>query len=294
MKNSSRLFVSLVCLFAGFCASFAQAEERFERGVLWKVEHKNVLPSFVFGTIHVDDESVTALPPVVSDAFNRSERFAVEAINDKASTRRFLASMFFAEAELPTLLGEENYRQVDDLLAQHNIPERVRSRYKPWAAMLALQQPPRRGTIVLDQLMLRNAAQHKKIIIPLETIDEQIAAFNDMSQSTQVALLQQVQSNHHKIERTTAELIDAYLDRDLARLMQLSRMADPGGKVSPAQEREFLDRILYARSKVMAERLAPQLRIGGVFAACGALHLYGDQGILRLLQQQGFKISRIY
>ncbi|MGB8338139.1 MAG: hypothetical protein WCD07_06335 [Burkholderiales bacterium] len=31
-----------------------------------------------------------------------------------------------------------------------------------------------------------------------------------------------------------------------------------------------------------------------MLAACGALHLYGDRGMLRLLEQQGFKITQIY
>jgi uncharacterized protein len=291
MKSPILIFIFLLL---GFSSAFVVAEEKYERGVLWKIEYKNTAPSYLFGTIHVDDESVTALPQVVSEAFNQAETFAVEAINDKASTRKFLASMFFADPELPALLGEDAYRQVDNLLARRNIPETIRPRYKPWAAMLALQQPQKRGTIVLDQLMLRNAAQHKKTIIPLETIEEQIAAFNDMSQATQLALLQHVQSNHEKIQSLMADMIDAYLNRDLARLMQLSRMAFPGGKVSAVQEQEFLSRILYSRNKVMADRLSPLLQKGNVFAACGALHLYGEQGMLKLLAQQGYKISKVY
>jgi uncharacterized protein len=51
---------------------------------------------------------------------------------------------------------------------------------------------------------------------------------------------------------------------------------------------------LYARSRRFAERLAPQLRRGGVFAAMGALHLYGRKGVLSLLAERGLKLRRIY
>ena len=160
--------------------------------------------------------------------------------------------------------------------------------------MLTLQQPPKRNGLVLDQMLLRVASQHKKIIVPLETIDEQIAAFNGMSQATQIALLQHVQSSQHKIEDEIKDMIDAYLKRDLARLMQLSRVSFPGGKVSEKQEQEFLTRILFERNKVMAERLLPLVKKGNAFAACGALHLYGERGMLTLLEQQGYKITKVY
>jgi uncharacterized protein YbaP (TraB family) len=33
---------------------------------------------------------------------------------------------------------------------------------------------------------------------------------------------------------------------------------------------------------------------GGVFAAFGALHLYGERGVPSLLEKRGFKLRRLY
>jgi uncharacterized protein YbaP (TraB family) len=44
----------------------------------------------------------------------------------------------------------------------------------------------------------------------------------------------------------------------------------------------------------MVERMQPQLRAGNAFVAVGALHLYGEQGILGLLQRDGYRVSRMY
>ncbi len=294
MKNSRRFLLILVSLSIAFFNPFATAEEKFARGVLWKIETKGAAPSYLFGTIHVDDSDVLTLPVEVMTAFNAADIFAAEAINDKHSTRRFNAAMLTTEPLLPALLGDESYRQVDSLLARRNIPEEIRPRFKPWAAMLTLQQAPKRRGLVLDQMLLSIATQHKKNIVALETIDEQIAAFNDMSQLTQVALLQHVQSSQHKIEGEIKDMIEAYLKRDLARLMDLSRVSFPSGKVNEKQEQEFLTRILFDRNKVMAERLTPQLLKGNVFAACGALHLYGERGMLSLLEQQGYQVTPLY
>ena len=47
------------------------------------------------------------------------------------------------------------------------------------------------------------------------------------------------------------------------------------------------------RNHVMAERAAPILTKGNVFIAVGALHLPGEEGVVALLQKQGFKITPV-
>ncbi|MGB7990084.1 MAG: TraB/GumN family protein, partial [Candidatus Methylophosphatis roskildensis] len=54
----------------------------YDRGLLWRVERQGVAPSYLFGTLHHDDERVTRLPPAVERAFGRAERLALELIND--------------------------------------------------------------------------------------------------------------------------------------------------------------------------------------------------------------------
>ena len=44
----------------------------------------------------------------------------------------------------------------------------------------------------------------------------------------------------------------------------------------------------------MVERMAARLSEGKAFIAVGALHLPGDEGILNLLQRDGYRITRLY
>ncbi len=43
----------------------------------------------------------------------------------------------------------------------------------------------------------------------------------------------------------------------------------------------------------MADRAAPLLKGGGAFMAVGALHLPGREGLVELLRQQGFTVTRV-
>jgi uncharacterized protein YbaP (TraB family) len=56
----------------------------------------------------------------------------------------------------------------------------------------------------------------------------------------------------------------------------------------------FDQRLLYDRNARMIERMQPQLKTGAAFIAVGALHLYGDRGLLNLLARDGYRITRVY
>jgi uncharacterized protein YbaP (TraB family) len=56
---------------------------------------------------------------------------------------------------------------------------------------------------------------------------------------------------------------------------------------------DFTEQILYRRNAGMVEALLPQLEAGGAFAAMGALHLEGDQGLLARLARLGWRVQRV-
>jgi len=49
----------------------------------------------------------------------------------------------------------------------------------------------------------------------------------------------------------------------------------------------FDRRLLFDRNARMVARMQPQLKSGQAFVAVGALHLYGEQGLLSLLTARG-------
>jgi hypothetical protein len=83
-----------------------------------------------------------------------------------------------------------------------------------------------------------------------------------------------------------------YLARDLNGLFAWMRRQAAGQ--DPRLMQLFQDRIIDARNRLMATRMVARLKDGLVFVAVGALHLPGRNGILSLLAQRGYKVSRIY
>ena len=82
-RHSKFLVVLGVLLFAGMLAGApatarAQAAGAYDKGLLWRVESAGVAPSFVFGTVHLEDKRVTTLPDPVRSTFDRSEEHTSE------------------------------------------------------------------------------------------------------------------------------------------------------------------------------------------------------------------------
>jgi hypothetical protein len=84
----------------------------------------------------------------------------------------------------------------------------------------------------------------------------------------------------------------AYLDQNPALIFEMMQAQQTG--VYPGLVETFTERLLDARNERMAERMQPRLAEGGAFVAVGALHLPGEGGILKLLEGQGYQLTRLY
>lgn len=293
---STALFAAaalLTALAAAPAAGSPPAPGRYDRGLLWRVEAPGVAPSYLFGTLHIDDDRVVALRPAVERSLLNARVVAMEALDDERSARRYRAAMMSREPALPGLVGDDAYRRLDDLLRERHIPRHLAPRLKPWAAMLVLVQPRGTTALTLDNLIALGARERNQPVVALETVEEQIEALDGLPFDTQLALLAHAQARHGEIQAAVFPTITAWLARDLRGMFRINAGTMGGDPAVVPHNERFLERVLYQRSERFAERLDPLLREGGAFAAMGALHLYGERGVPALLERSGFKVRRV-
>lgn len=295
----SLLCAALIC--APACVAGvppAGAGDGFSRGLLFRLDRPGVAPSYVFGTVHSGDPRVATLAAPVRDAFDAARTLALEINMSDGDTAEFFAAAQFGDGrQLGDFFDAATVAEIGVALGAAAPPEATLARMKPWAILLKLaEQPGPRGHRgeTLDH-MLRDEAQRRRIaIVGLELPDEQIAAFDAIPVATQVALVRFVLAHRDGLVRDHDAIVAAWLDRDLARLAALN--AAPGRlhpEIAPhvaALTRHLVD----DRSVQMAHRLFVPLRSGRVFVAVGALHLYGERGLLALLRAQGYRVRRVY
>ena len=274
----------------------AQATQgSFDKGLLWRVEKSGAAPSHLFGTVHLADKRVTALLEVVRKQLDAAQSFTMEIALDPPNIAALAARMVYTDGrDLPGVAGEELFRKVVPLMAGYGVPPELLRLFKPWAVMLMLAMPPQQPEDVLDVMLYRVASQQGKRLHYLETVDDQVAAFEGMSEADQVALLKHAVEIQRDLPAMTGKLLEAYLQRDLGLIWQINETSvKDRPELKPLNE-VFARRLLFERNTRMVERMQPQLRAGNAFVAVGALHLYGEKGILSLLQRDGYRVSRVY
>lgn len=265
----------------------------FTRGLLWKIEFPGKAPSYLFGTFHSSDPRITLLPCPVSVAFNQASSYTLEVIANGAGLVAMAEAMYFNDGTtLKEVAGEALYRDtVRAVSAQRAISDSALERMKPWAVMLMLSVPQPGAGLFLDMALQLQATRQNKQTHGLETMHEQIAVFNGMPLEDQVVLLRDAVGQQHLLEPMMEALTRAYLARDLGALVALSEKY----KSSDARVNNLLmQRLLTERNHHMKQRMQPRLQEGNAFIAVGALHLPGDQGLLKLLVQAGYRVSPVY
>lgn len=285
--------VVLAVVLAGGAAQ--AAAQRFDQGLLWRVEREGAQASHLFGTIHVDDKRVTDLPPEVAQALDAARSVTVELDFDQSNLLALANRMVLQDGrDLPGIAGAELFRRTAALTAPLGLPEPVLRLFRPWAAALLLMTPPQNPEAVLDYKLARIAAAQGKPVHQLESVDEQVDVFEGMAEPDQVALLKFAVENYERMPQLVGRLLKAYLARDLAALARISREVEEGDTDARRLNDLFVKRVLDVRNVRMVERLQPRLAEGGAFIAVGALHLYGEAGLPALLEARGFRVTRVY
>ncbi|GIW70900.1 MAG: hypothetical protein KatS3mg102_0442 [Planctomycetota bacterium] len=270
------------------------------RPLLWRIEGET--PSYLFGTIHLPDDRVRALPPAVEQAFAAAQAVYTEIPLDAASQIEAARMMALPGTQtLQGVLPPELYERTVRYIEARGLPALPFMRLKVWAMstqvsllevlpQLLLERP-------LDAELAHRAAAAGKAVRALETVQEQVGAFEALTLDEQI-----------RMHRITMEALDkepeaarAYLEELVALYLQGEPEAVRGALYRYLQaDRELAakaERVLLAeRDRRMAERIAEWLgrEPGRVHLfAVGAAHLGGQDGIVARLRARGLVLERL-
>lgn len=293
-----RAFLLLAPLLLASAWAGAAQGGRFSRGVLWRVSYRGRPANHVFGTIHVADPRLTALPEPVERNFASARSLTLEFTADRYTRERFLQAAMLPEGQtLDALIGARDFDRVVECLAPAGLPREFVRRLKPWGALINLRNPrgarPGAGA-TLDAQLLTRARARRLPLDTMESVEEQIFTFDEFPMESQLALLRHALAHQDELIEMSERTIGAYLARDLDGIWRIQQAFVGRYPQIAAHNAVFVKRVIYDRSVVMAFRMQRALRSGSAFVALGALHLHGAKGVLALLEADGFRTQRIY
>jgi len=266
--------------------------EKFSKGLLWKVTPATGASNFLFGTIHSDDARVINLPKPVIQALTSSHQFVMEALLTGDALVYMAKTMFFNDGRtLEQVVGKALYQDTRNALVARGLPTHGIEKQKPWAVMMSLSFPKPKTGEYLDLKLQALATRHDMVVTGLETIQEQLAVFDELPLSDQTAMLRATVSIQDDLDKEFERMHQAYLARDLATITAMTREYKIGDQ---RLHDTVMERLLTQRNRRMVERLQPIFRKGEAFVAVGAAHLPGPEGLLALLHRAGYQISPVY
>ncbi len=273
----------------------------FGEGRIWQVDLPGLEPSYLFGTIHVSDPRVLKLPEAVETAFASAEiaAFEVEISRETIDLTKRPEYYWLPEGEsLSDLIGFWSYNRLQHLPTFRYFTLRDFDRVQPWVVWFliadrdiefGLRESPDKP--VLDDWLQQRAIDEGKEVIALETTEQQLQIFGGLPMEDQVSMLVSAIDEYYR-PGTKVDRLRLYLDGDLATRYALwQRFLS---HLDPEVAQRFNDRIGPSRNRYMAERLLPVFARGSTFVAVGAMHMPGEDGILRLLERQGFTVTRLH
>ena len=278
------------------CAGAAEpAKAEAKHPALWKLADSDT-QIWLFGTIHLLPEGQSWRTPALEAALGASEELVLEVadVDDMMASARAMQKLGTSPG-LPLIVErvpEGKRAALRAMIAESGYPEAVFDRLETWAAALPLLGvsfkrlglDPKLG--VERQIGAPFRAAGKRVL-GLETIEQQFAFFDTLSEGAQRALLLAVVEDSEDTRAQFRSMLDAWARGDLA---GIARTFDDETQMSP----ELKDALMRKRNARWAEWLARRLdRPGTVFVAVGAGHLAGEDSVQRMLKAKGLKAKRV-
>jgi len=284
--------LSLVFIATTLLLNSGISAAEHQTGLLWKIQKEGLEPSYLFGTIHLNNERIKKLAPPVESAFQNSKSFTMEMITDTNGLAVMGKLMFLDYGQsLKHIAGKKLYEEIENALLERKMTTENLDRLKPWVLVMMLSTPKSKKGLFLDMDLYMRATMARKPRYGLETMAEQLVPFNDMTLKDQVTLLKDSLVALKDFDNQLEILTQAYLKRDLTELLTISETYQgKGGKAYDT----LMTQLIRDRNLRMRDRMQPRLAEGNAFIAVGALHLPGENGLIRLLEKQGYTLSPVY
>ncbi|PHP69128.1 polysaccharide biosynthesis protein GumN [Zhengella mangrovi] len=274
-------------------------------GLLWKIEKPGVVPSYLFGTMHLTDPRVVTLTPPARKAFDAAGTVVVEAVDaldPKAAAAAVMQRpdlmMFTDGRKLTDLLDPEDRALVEKELATRGMPLVAVERMKPWVVSSALALPAcemarkKSGAPFLDARLAEDARAQGKALKGLETMISQMEAMDSMPLKVHLDGLISTLALGDRIDDMIETMIVLYQKGQTGMVWPMLEAMTPEQSAADESYATFEKVMVTARNHGMVASAEPIIDAGNAFIAVGALHLPGKEGVIELLRKAGYTVTR--
>jgi len=290
-----RKIISAIALFILFIASAGAVNDR---ALFWQVQSDNA-KVYLLGSIHYADESFYPLRREIEQAFYSSGHLVVEINIDADKAQRYRELMqqkgsYQGEATIRDDISEETYRQLQYRLRRLGMSLDMVHKQKPGMLVLTLTavQVMKMGfmpELGIDAYFLQRAVDSKKHIIELETVEQQMDIFLNVTDGDLM-----LRETLHSLDEADMLMMDMTRCWKRGDETCLEKILFEDAMTRYPSFMRIYDDLFFKRNENMANDIKGFLEGEGTyFVVIGAGHLVGDKGIPVLLRNAGFDVGRL-
>ena len=264
-----------------------------ESSLLWQITSDNTKDtSYLFGTMHMIEEEYFIFPDKLSALVSKSDILVMElagtpnpyAIIGHIMLKEGSVFDFFTDKQEDTLV-----QWVTNEIGMEEAAFRSTfNGMKPFA-LLQLSLSDMMGSDTKSyETEFENIAKADSVeIIGLETIADQMKIFDDMTMDEQaIIVMESIRGDKEEAAAALKEMEETYFSQEIDSLNMLFSAA--GGILA---EKE--DAFLSDRNKNWIPLIQSIIDVEKGFIAVGAGHLGGREGVIRLLEAEGYTLTPI-
>jgi uncharacterized protein YbaP (TraB family) len=282
----------------------------YAKGNFWRATRDHSV-IYLAGTYHLDDPRDDALAEKLAPLIEAAAVVMVEAGPDEERKLQGAIGknpdlLFLTDGPtLPEMLDEAEWQALSAAMSARDFPAFIAAKMRPWFISALLAIPPCAKSALHkrpDGLDTRVIALAQKSSVPLralEPFDAVFDIFDALSLEQQLDMIRTTLSLDGSAEDQSATMADIYFDQDARAIWEMGKLMSYD---LPGHSRDEVDAEFAAMEEVLVNRrnrawipaLLDASEQGTVFAAFGALHLSGKDGVLALLEREGFALERLH
>lgn len=264
--------------------------------LLWKVSGNGLSkPSYLFGTHHlIEKEQIKDFDKILTLAGQSDAVVGEMDMHNMLSIQlKLIKNVLMKDSTIMELVSEADYALVDKEFKQvMGKGLNKMGKFKPMmlSAMYEIFVYTKVNNLKkkpegIDDLFQKKARKNKKVVIGLETIDQQIEIlFNSIPLRRQAEILVQEVKEKNKGMELLSKLNVAYLSGNLS---QLGTLNNEDNDMSQDEKKIMI----YNRNDNWMKKLPEYFNEKSCFVAVGCMHLIGEAGLINQLKKKGYTLE---
>lgn len=298
---SSKLFKGLLSVIIVFTVLLysdikALAQEGYkENALIYKITGKDIKEaSYVFAILKFIPAEENYFPDYIHRKFEHCDILATETLLDHHTRHEMNKAAHLEHGKsLKDYLGKEDFDRLETIFAERlGVPklkfELVYKKFKPVMLSTTMTRLALKYPLTYPEPELISKAENRGMLtLGLETVEREVELLETFKIEDQVIALKHSMDNLDKQVEDYKEIVKAYKEGDLHKTLEFT--------LHPVEyNQDFRQNFIVKRNKEWIPKIVEYMHQAPTFFAIGASHISEENGVLHLLELEGYTVTPIH